>query len=278
MRGFSKSARSPGLAPAGGEGRISKHDSGHHSTAGRACQRAPRRHRAARDGLQVVGDVDHAIELSCPRAAGAHMANDEDVTRLRQGTAVWNAWRARNPERRGPTRRTSAGRTSAGRTSRGRTSAGVLPHCEPHRGEPHRGEPPAGKTFGNRACGRRPEHDEGPRCLRAHEGPSIIDHRTLQRSGRLPLAFLRGCGLPDRLIDYLPSLLEEAIQYYVLHQLLVERRCVRQAAAHRPSEHRRALLVRAARSADRREDVGHDRCSYQSPGQGAVDPLEERHR
>ena len=32
--------------------------------------------------------------------------------------------------------------------------------------------------------------------------------------GRLPLAFLRGCGLPDRLIDYLPSLLDEAIQYY----------------------------------------------------------------
>ena len=47
-----------------------------------------------------------------------------------------------------------------------------------------------------------------------HHGPSILDHRTLQRSGRLPLAFLRGCGLPDRLIDYLPSLLEEAIQYY----------------------------------------------------------------
>ena len=36
----------------------------------------------------------------------------------------------------------------------------------------------------------------------------------MQRSGRLPLAFLRGCGLPDRLIDYLPSLLEEAVQYY----------------------------------------------------------------
>lgn len=47
-----------------------------------------------------------------------------------------------------------------------------------------------------------------------HAGPSILDHRTLQRSGRLPLTFLRGCGLPDRLIDYLPSLLEEAIQYY----------------------------------------------------------------
>jgi uncharacterized protein YjbI with pentapeptide repeats len=36
------------------------------------------------------------------------------------------------------------------------------------------------------------------------DGPSIIDHRTLQRSGRLSLAFLRGCGLPDKLIDYLP--------------------------------------------------------------------------
>lgn len=47
-----------------------------------------------------------------------------------------------------------------------------------------------------------------------HHGPSVIDHRTLQKSGRLPLAFLRGCGLPDRLIDYLPSLFDEAIQYY----------------------------------------------------------------
>jgi hypothetical protein len=47
-----------------------------------------------------------------------------------------------------------------------------------------------------------------------HRGPSVLDHRTLQRSGRLPLAFLRGCGLPDRLIESLPSLLEEAIQYY----------------------------------------------------------------
>ena len=46
-----------------------------------------------------------------------------------------------------------------------------------------------------------------------HEGPSIIDHRTLQRSRPLPLAFLRGCGLPERLIDYLPSILQQA-QFY----------------------------------------------------------------
>jgi hypothetical protein len=47
-----------------------------------------------------------------------------------------------------------------------------------------------------------------------HHGPSSIDIRTLQRSGPLPLAFLRGVGLPDTLIEYLPSLLGEAIQHY----------------------------------------------------------------
>jgi len=45
-------------------------------------------------------------------------------------------------------------------------------------------------------------------------GPSIIDHRTLQHSGPLPLVFLRGVGLPDNLIDYLPSLLNQPIQFY----------------------------------------------------------------
>jgi uncharacterized protein YjbI with pentapeptide repeats len=47
-----------------------------------------------------------------------------------------------------------------------------------------------------------------------HEGPSIVGFRTLQRSGPLPLKFLRGVGLPDVLIDYLPSLLNKPIQMY----------------------------------------------------------------
>jgi len=47
-----------------------------------------------------------------------------------------------------------------------------------------------------------------------HSGPSIVDHRTLQISDPLPLRFLRGVGLPDRLIEYLPSLFDQAIQYY----------------------------------------------------------------
>jgi hypothetical protein len=47
-----------------------------------------------------------------------------------------------------------------------------------------------------------------------HSGPSIIDYQTLQRSGPLPLVFLRGVGLPDNLIDYLPSLLNQPIQFF----------------------------------------------------------------
>ena len=46
-----------------------------------------------------------------------------------------------------------------------------------------------------------------------HIGPSVVDFATLSLSGRLPLPFLRGCGLPDRLIEYLPSLLNETFRY-----------------------------------------------------------------
>jgi hypothetical protein len=47
-----------------------------------------------------------------------------------------------------------------------------------------------------------------------HMGPSSIDHQTLMNSYPLPLRFLRGVGLPDNLIDYLPSLLNQPIQYF----------------------------------------------------------------
>ena len=42
-----------------------------------------------------------------------------------------------------------------------------------------------------------------------HRGPSSIDFRTLRRSGMLPEAFLRGCGLPVELILFLPALLHK---------------------------------------------------------------------
>ena len=50
--------------------------------------------------------------------------------------------------------------------------------------------------------------------LCVHHGPSCVDHRTLMMSEGVPLIFWRGCGLPDALIDYMPSLSSEAIQFY----------------------------------------------------------------
>ncbi len=47
-----------------------------------------------------------------------------------------------------------------------------------------------------------------------HHGPSIIDHRTLMKSGNLPEVFLRGCGLPDFIIENISVLREDPIQYY----------------------------------------------------------------
>jgi hypothetical protein len=47
-----------------------------------------------------------------------------------------------------------------------------------------------------------------------HLGPSVVDFRTLKNSYPLPLVFLQGVGLPDNVIDYLPSLLSQPIQYY----------------------------------------------------------------
>jgi uncharacterized protein YjbI with pentapeptide repeats len=47
-----------------------------------------------------------------------------------------------------------------------------------------------------------------------HNGPSIVDHRTLEKCDLLPLTFLRGVGLPDTLINNLPSLLRRVAERY----------------------------------------------------------------
>jgi uncharacterized protein YjbI with pentapeptide repeats len=47
-----------------------------------------------------------------------------------------------------------------------------------------------------------------------HSGPSYLDYHTLARVGRFPLPFLRGCGLSDQFIDYLPSFFGKAFEFY----------------------------------------------------------------
>jgi hypothetical protein len=47
-----------------------------------------------------------------------------------------------------------------------------------------------------------------------HFGPSPIDYQTLMESGPLPDAFLRGCGLSDEFINYLPSFWNQPYKFY----------------------------------------------------------------
>jgi hypothetical protein len=48
-----------------------------------------------------------------------------------------------------------------------------------------------------------------------HIGPSIVGIDTIYKSkGEISEAFLRGAGVPDLLIDYLPSFTQQPIQFY----------------------------------------------------------------
>ncbi len=48
-----------------------------------------------------------------------------------------------------------------------------------------------------------------------HNGPSFLGIETvIQSGGKIPQAFLEGCGVPDNWITYLPSLLGRAIDFY----------------------------------------------------------------
>ncbi|MFL6314146.1 MAG: toll/interleukin-1 receptor domain-containing protein [Terriglobales bacterium] len=47
-----------------------------------------------------------------------------------------------------------------------------------------------------------------------HQGPSIVDYRTLLQSRRTPTSFWKGCGISDALINYLPSVQDEPLQFY----------------------------------------------------------------
>ena len=48
-----------------------------------------------------------------------------------------------------------------------------------------------------------------------HRGPSYIDIRTIiNSSGNIPVSFLRGCGVPEHLIQYLPLFVNQPEQFY----------------------------------------------------------------
>ncbi|HWT00033.1 MAG TPA: toll/interleukin-1 receptor domain-containing protein [Pyrinomonadaceae bacterium] len=77
-----------------------------------------------------------------------------------------------------------------------------------------RGAELTGAMLGSTVFGNATLTDAKGLELCSHFVPSVIDHATLRKSGRLPLSFLRGCGLPDTLIEYIPSLLSGPVQFY----------------------------------------------------------------
>jgi hypothetical protein len=113
------------------------------------------------------------------------MANSKHLAKLKKSIEGWNAWRKANPE--------------------------IVPDLSEANlsGADLSGARLRETTFANTTLNNVQGLDA---CV--HRGPSSIDYRTIAKSGPLPLVFLRGCGLPDEFIDYLPSLLNQAIQFY----------------------------------------------------------------
>jgi TIR domain/Pentapeptide repeats (8 copies) len=143
-------------------------------------------------------------------AGGEAMANEEQVKRLLGGAPEWNEWRTANPRTRvnlsgaDLSRAILDGTNLLGADLRGaELNDAKLNDANLTRAR-------LGKTiFADVDLTSTTGLDQ---C--DHHAPSFVDYFTLQKSGALPLAFLRGVGLPDNLIDYLPSLLNKPIQHY----------------------------------------------------------------
>jgi uncharacterized protein YjbI with pentapeptide repeats len=187
------------------------------------------------------------------------VANDEHLALLRQGTAVWNEWRGRNPDSRPDLRKAKLSKAnlrsvnlSTANLEKADLSMAILRSAN-LRGASLYGANLSGATLSEADLSwadlggadlsmanlretnfyRASLYDANfsEAFLRntifadinlaetrgldecEHLGPSHIDFQTLL-SQDLPLSFLRGCGLPDRLIDYLPSFNGNAIDFY----------------------------------------------------------------
>ena len=147
------------------------------------------------------------------------MADDEDLARIRQGAAVWNDWRAQNPKRRVDLSGADLWEANLRKANLRKANLGGASLHEANLHEAILGGAELvrmdleGAILGGAILYETVFADVDLSTTKGletceHWGPSILDYRTLQRSGRLPLVFLCGCGLPDRLIDYLPSLLD----------------------------------------------------------------------
>src|SRR6516162_502874 len=133
------------------------------------------------------------------------MADPEHLQLLRQGVAAWNAWREQNESMRADLSEATLSGAHLSRAHLSEVDLSGTHLSEANLSHVHLYETIFSDTTLTAARGLET-------CV--HEGPSTLDHRTLAKSGPLPLDFLRGCGLPEAFIEYLPSLLGEPFQFY----------------------------------------------------------------
>src|SRR5438270_103609 len=142
------------------------------------------------------------------------MANDEHLAILRQGVEAWNEWRVRRPavtpdliksDLRGATLDgVNLSRADLIEADLQKAALGGADlHRADLRGADLRGADLGGARLYETVLADVDLSDTKGLDSCVHHGPSIVDHRTLECSGRLPIDFLRGVGLPDIVIDQL---------------------------------------------------------------------------
>jgi hypothetical protein len=182
-------------------------------------------------------------------AGGEAMADKEHVKRLRQGIEEWNAWRQDKPTIRPILSRADLRGADLSDTNLGLANL---------RGADLEGANLIGARLGNTIFADVELTSVIGLETCEHLGASVIDHRTLEKSKfkPLPLAFLRGVGLPDNLIEYLPSIFNQAIQHYSCFISYSAKDQDFADRLHAELQNKGVrLLVCTARSADRRRNT-----------------------
>ena len=179
------------------------------------------------------------------------MANEEQLRILKQGPEAWNAWRWAGGRHPGCP---PSGRPPRGQPLRGRPHGADLSRADLRgadlrganlsgadlseadlsganlseadlRGADLRGANLSGADLRGAdlreatlsrdyLVERRLKRLQEPRIASITAAPARSTSAPCSAPAALPLAFLRGVGLPDTLIEYLPSLLDQAIQHY----------------------------------------------------------------
>jgi uncharacterized protein YjbI with pentapeptide repeats len=164
------------------------------------------------------------------------MANSKNLAKIKKGVAGWNDWRKANPEivpslreavlngadlSRAHLRRADLSDANLTRAQLGLADLGGARLRRAHLGLANltgasltgadlTGAFTVNTTFGDNDL----SGVKGLETVR-HLGPSTIGIDTIYRSqGKIPLAFLRGAGVPENFIEYMGSLTGKALEFY----------------------------------------------------------------